>query len=131
MTRSTGLPRSPGVAGITRVIRARVSTQMVTRPTNSTGSLDESSESTTDHREDMWLFRPNESVAEEIAGDRIGGSLGGFCIADGTVDIQHRDRVTYGGVEYEIDTIEGHPEDGEPGNAPDTSFWIVSFDRRQ
>jgi hypothetical protein len=131
MARSTGLPRGPGLAGITRVIRARVSSQTVTRVTESQGSLDESTETTSDHSEDIWLFRPNESIAEEVTGDRINGSLGGLVLADGSVDLQHRDRVSYGGAEYEVDTIVGHPEDGDPGNAPNTDFWIVSFDRRQ
>lgn len=133
MVRSTGLPQSKGIAGITRIVRARVSAVTISRVSTSKGSLDESSTSTSDHTEDLWLFEPRESVAEELAGERINGGLGGLAVADGTVDLQTDDRIVHGGVEYEIDTIVGHPEDDEPDgtDSPETDFWLVTFTRRQ
>lgn len=133
MVRSTGLPQSKGIAGITRIVRARVSAVTISRVSTSKGSLDESSTSTSDHTEDLWLFEPRESVAEELAGERINGGLGGLAVADGTVDLQTDDRIVHGGVEYEIDTIVGHPEDDEPDGtaSPETDFWLVTFTRRQ
>lgn len=133
MVRSTGLPQRKGIAGITRIVRARVSAVTVSRVSTSKGSLDESSTSTSDHTEDLWLFEPRESVAEELAGERINGGLGGLAVADGTVDLQTDDRIVHGGVEYEIDTIVGHPEDDEPDgtDSPETDFWLVTFTRRQ
>lgn len=133
MARSTGLPRRTGIAGITRVVRARTRAVTVSRVSESTGSLDEVQTSTTDHTEDLWLFEPRESVAEELVGERVNGGLGGLAVADGTVDLQRDDRITHGGVEYEIDTVVGHPEDADPDGttSPDTDFWLVNFVRRQ
>jgi len=126
MTRSSGLPRQRGVGGLTRIIRARTRSVTVSRVTETTGSLDETTTTTTDHTEDIWLFEPRESVAEELTGERLNGGLGGLTVADGTVDIELDDRITYGGVEYEVDTIVGHPDDTQS----DAAFWMVSFTRR-
>jgi hypothetical protein len=118
---------------MTRVVRARTRAVTVSRVTETQGTLDETTTTTTDHTESLWLFEPRESVAAEVAGERLNGSLGGLAVADGTVDIEHNDRVTHGGVEYEVDTIVGHPEDdASDGTAsPDTDFWIIDFVRRQ
>lgn len=131
MARSSGIPRGRALAGITAIIRARARAVTVSRPAQSTGSLDETTETTSDHQEDIYLHDPNESIAEVEAGERTTGDLGGLVVADGSVDIEHGDRITYGGVEYEVDTVVGYPEDGEPGNAPDTNYWRVTFIRRQ
>lgn len=119
--------------GLTRIIRARTSATTVSRVSTSKGSLDESNTSTDDHTEDLWLFEPRESVAEELVGERINGALGGLAVADGTVDLQKNDRIVHGGVEYELDTVVGHPEDGEPDgtDSDDTDFWLATFVRRQ
>lgn len=133
MTRSTGLPRRTGIAGITRVVRARTSATTVSRVSTSKDSLDQTTTTTSDHTEDLWLFEPRESVAEELVGERVNGGLGGLAVADGTVDIQRDDRITHGGVEYEVDTIVGHPEDGDADGttSSETDFWLVTFVRRQ
>jgi len=80
----------------------------------------------------VWVFEPRENVATEITGEHLDGGLGGLVVSDGTVDIQHNDRLTHGGVEYEVDTVVGHPNDGEAdGTATeDTDFWMVRFVRR-
>jgi hypothetical protein len=118
---------------MTRIIGARTSSVTVSRPTTSKGSLDETTTTTNDHTEDLWLFEPNETIAEEVAGERVEGSLGALAISDGTVDLQVDDRVTHGGVEYEVNTVVGHPEDDDPDGtaSPDTDFWMASFVRRQ
>lgn len=133
MARSTGIPRDKGLAGMTRIVRARTRAVTVSRVTETQGTLDETTTTTDDHTESLWLFEPRESVAEEVAGERVNGSLGGLAVADGTVDIEHNDRVTHGGVEYEVDTIVGHPEDDSADGAvsSDTDFWIIDFVRRQ
>lgn len=133
MRLSSGTPRDTGLDGITRIIRARVSATTVSRPSRTKGSLDQNTETTTDHTEDLWLFEPREALAEEIVGERINGSLGALAVSDGTVDLQTDDRVTHGGVTYEVDTVVGHPEDGaaDGTSTPDTDFWIVTFTRRQ
>lgn len=133
MALSSGLPTGRGLDGLTRVIRARTRAVTVSRVTQSTGSLDETTTTTSDHTEDIWLFQPRESVAAEIAGERVNGRLGGLAVADGTVDLQINDRVTHGGVEYEIDSIVGHPKDGDTNATPSpvTRFWVIDFERRQ
>ena len=133
MKLSSGVPRQRGLDGITRIIRARTRSVTVNRVTETKGSLDETQTTTDGHTESVWLFEPRENVAQEIAGERLEGSLGGLTVADGTVDIQHNDRITHGGVEYEVDTVVGHPEDGDADgtSSPDTDFWIVNFVRRQ
>lgn len=133
MARSTGIPRRKGLAGIRRIIGLRTRSITVSRVTASKGSLDETSTSTTDHTEDLWLFEPRESVAEELVGERVNGGLGGLTVADGTVDLNKDDRITHGGVEYEVDTVVGHPEDGDSDGtaSPDTDFWLATFVRRQ
>lgn len=132
MNLSTGLPRRHGLAGLTRVIGARTTAVSVTRPTTSTGDLDQTQESLSGHTESMWLFEPFESIAQEITGERLSGALGGLLVADGTVDLQTNDRIAHGGVEYEIDTIVGHPDDDDTDgtDSPDTNFWLVNFTRR-
>jgi hypothetical protein len=133
MARSSGIPRSHGLIGIRRIIGARTRSVTVSRPTETTGSLGETETTTTDHTENIWLFEPNESVASEITGERIEGTLGGLTVADGSTDLQHSDRIVHGGVEYEIDTIVGHPDDDEPDGtvSSNAKFWYITFTRRQ
>lgn len=132
MSLSSGLPRAKGLSGLTRVIRARTSATTVSRPTRSKGSLDETTDTESDHSEDLWLFEPQEAVAQEVTGERVNGALGGLAVADGTVDIDKDDRVTHGGVVYEVDTVVGHPEDDDPDGtaSPETDFWVITFNRR-
>jgi hypothetical protein len=131
MTRSTGLPRKRGLAGISRVIRARSRPVTVTRPTVSQGSLDEQTETLSDHQEDLWLFDPRKRDDDQIAGERIEGNLGALAV--GRVDIEPGDRVTHGGVEYEVDTVVGHPDDADADGSyvDEVDFWMVDFTRRQ
>lgn len=133
MTVSTGIPRRRGLGGISRVIRSRQRRVTVERPSESQGSLGETTTTTSEHTESMWLFEPRETTAQEIAGERLDGSLGGLTVADGSVDVQHNDRIVHGGVEYEVDTVVGHPDDGDADGTPTegTDFWMVSFVRRQ
>jgi hypothetical protein len=118
---------------MTRIIRSRSRSITVSRPTTTQNSLDTSEETLSDHTEDVWLFQPREGVGQEFAGERITGSLGALIVAEDAVDIEHNDRITHGGVEYEVDTIVGHPEDaaadGTP--SPDTDFFVVDLVRRQ
>lgn len=81
----------------------------------------------------MWVFEPRESVGQELAGERVNGSLGAVLVAEDTADIQKDDRIVHGGVEYEVDTVVGHPEDeaADGTTSPDTDFFVVSFTRRQ
>lgn len=118
---------------MTRIIRSRARSVTVSRPTKQKNSLDGTTESLAEHTENIWLFEPREQVANELAGERVTGSLGGLVVADRAVDIQKDDRITHGGVEYEVDTVVGHPED-DPADGTmsvETDFFIVDFVRRQ
>lgn len=123
--RSSGIPRNRGMGGITRIVSARTRATTVQRVTKSKGSLDSTTETTSEHTEDIWLFSPEENRVQSKVGERITGDLGGLVIADGRVDLENGDRISHGGVEYEVDTIVGTPDDKEP------DYWAVSFLRRQ
>lgn len=131
MARSSGIPTKRPISGITRIIRSRSRSVTVSRPTRETNALDEEVETLNEHVEDMWLFEPREQAASEIAGDRINGSLGGLVVAERQVDIQHGDRITHGGVEYEVDTVVGHPDDDQADGSVSegTDFFVVNFTR--
>jgi len=118
---------------MTRIIRSRTRSITVSRPTTTQNSLDTTEETLSEHTEDMWLFQPREGVGQEFAGERISGSLGGLVVAEDDVDIQHNDRITHGGVEYEVDTTIGHPEDAPADGtaSPEVDFYVVNFTRRQ
>lgn len=125
MVRSSGIPRSRAFSGISRIVAARATATTVARISTSKDSLDSTTETTAEHSETVWLFNPDEVRSQSLAGDRITGDLGGLAVADGTVDIQNGDRVTHGGVEYEVDTVEGRPDDDSP------DYWEITFVRRQ
>lgn len=132
MTRSSGISRHRALAGITRIISARARSVTVQRPEQSTGELDEVTETTTEHSEDIYLHDPGENIAEVAAGERTVGDLGGLAVSDDSVDIQHGDRITHGGVEYEVDTVVGLPvdDDSDGSESPDTDYWKITFIRR-
>lgn len=124
MARSSGIPRGRGLRGITRIISARTTPTTITRPNEQKGSLDQTEEFTSTHQEDLWVFAPNEQRIQSLAGERLTGDLAALAIADGTVDVQPDDRLTHGGVEYEVDSVEGRPDDAE------TDYWTISLIRR-
>lgn len=107
--RAGGAPLGRAVTTIAGIIDARATSVVLTRPSKSTGSLDETKEQTNDHTEQMWLVSPDESISQDPAGERISGDLRALTL-DGA-DVQKDDRLTYGGVEYEVDTIVGRPDD--------------------
>lgn len=118
---------------MTRIIRSRSRSVTVSRPTTEKNSLDGTTETLDEHVENIWLFEPREQVANEIAGERVTGSLGGLVVADRAVDIQKDDRITHGGVEYDVDTVVGHPTDNpaDGTRSTGTDFFVVNFVRRQ
>lgn len=130
MNRAGGVPRDRAFGAISSIIRARSETVTLTRPTRSKGSLDQTTENTATHDEDMWVFDPAKSVQEVAGGERIQGDLGALAL-DG-VDIQKDDRITYGGHEYEVDTVTGMPSDvaADGSTHQSTSYFTISLIRR-
>jgi len=130
--RASGISRNSSLRMITRIIRSRSRTVTFNRPTVSQTALDDTTETLEEHTESVWLFEPQESVSDEITGERINGSLGGLVVAADTVDVQTNDRITYGGVEYEVDTVVGHPNDAAADGTPsEANFFQIDFVRRQ
>lgn len=124
MVRSNGIPRRRVVGGISRIISSRASAQSVTHVTTTKDSLDSKTETTTESIEDVWLFDPDETSVQSVGGERITGDLGGLAVADGTVNIGNGDRMSHGGIEYEVDTSVGVPDDEQ------TDYWQISLIRR-
>lgn len=130
MSRAGGVPRDRALGAITSIIGTRTQTVTLARPTESVGSMGETTTTTSDHQEDIWLFDPQETVVEVPTGETQGGSIMGLAL-DG-VDIQHNDRVTHGGVEYEVDTVVGRPRDADADGTThtDVSYFTITFTRR-
>lgn len=131
MSRSSGLSTSRPFGGMRRIIRMRSRNVVVKRPTETTNSLDATTETLAEHTESLWLFEPQENVAQEMAGEQVNGSLGAIVVA-GSPDIEKDDRLVHGGVEYEVDTVVGHPEDGDADGtlSPEVEFFLVDLVRR-
>jgi hypothetical protein len=124
MVRSTGLPTQKAHSGMRRIISARSEPLVVTRPTTTVNSLDETVETTNEHTETVWLYEPQERRAAQQTGERVTGALGGLAVADGTFDMERGDRVTHGGVEYEADAIVAQP------STDNTELYVIDFTRR-
>lgn len=131
MAISTGIPRRRVHGHLTSIIDARAESVVVTSVVETTNSLDEVVEQTSEHTEQMWLTDASEGRASELAGEYSTGTLVGLAAADGAVSASVGDTVTYGGVEHEITSIVGKPNDGDVGNSPDTEFWVFEFERKQ
>jgi hypothetical protein len=126
------MPTATPLSGITRIIRSRARSVTVERPTQTTNSLDTTDETLAEHTAQLWLFQPTENVSQELVGERVEGSLGALGVAD-SLDLEKDDRITHGGVEYEVDTIVGHPDDADADGTTQggTNFFVVSLVRRQ
>jgi len=100
MVRSSGINRVGGLRGIRRIVSERTTPTEVTSITYTTNQFDETVEETTDHIEELWLYRGTSRLAQELIGERQVGSLNG--LATTPVDIELDDRLTYNGVEYDV-----------------------------
>lgn len=126
-----GAPLTRGPRQIASIIRARTQAVEITRATESTGSLDETTETTSTFTEDLWLGDVSESLSSVVSGDRSVGTLTALGL-DG-IDIEVDDRLSYGGVEYEVDTVVGRPADADAdGTSHDgTRYFAITLERRQ
>lgn len=116
MVRSSGIPRRKLLSGIVNVTAARATSTVITRPSTSKGSLDETVETTTEHTEQLWVFDPNETSVGTLGGERQVGDLEALGVEPdtGSLNVQNGDRITHGGVEYEVETVVGAPDDENP-----------------
>lgn len=129
--RAGGAPIGEAQAVIESIIDARTRSVTVTRPSKSTGSLDETTETTSDHTEQLWLVSPSEYISEVETGERTTGDL--RALGTDGIDVQHGDRITYGGVEYEVDTVVGRPDDNpaDGTNHSGIEYFDITLIRRQ
>lgn len=132
MARSNGISRDLHFSRMRSVVGARATTTTFTRPTVSTGTLDETTETTTEFTEQVWVYNPRERTTQADAGERILGDMRGLQVADTSYDpatddppIQKDDRITHGGIDYEVLTVVGLPDEQNP------DLWMIEFERRQ
>jgi hypothetical protein len=115
-----------------RIVTSRASSTTFTRPTVGTGSLGETTETTSQYTEQAWLYNPRERTTQADAGERILGDMRALVVADSDYDpdtdeppVQKDDRTTHGGIEYEVLTVTAHPDEQDP------DLWMVELERRQ
>lgn len=130
MVRAGGVPRDRALGAISSIIGARTETVTITRPTESVGSMGEVSETTATHTEDLWLNAQQIGVIETPAGERETGAI--FAVGLDGIDVQKDDRVTHGGVEYEVDSVVGIPDDNDADGTThsDTRYFRIRLVRR-
>lgn len=128
---SSGAPRGRALKAIRNVIQTRQVPTTISRPTTTTGNLDQQQTTLTDHTERLWVFDPQSNVTEVAAGERVQGDLN--ALARDGIDVRKDDRLTHGGVEYEVDTVVGFPEDAEADGTDhdeDTAYFHITLRRR-
>lgn len=127
--RAGGAPRGRALGTISSIVHQRTQTYTITRPTQTTGSLDQTTETTATHDEELWLFDARESSREVLAGERLTGSLGALGL-DG-IDIQPNDRLTHGAVTYEVESVVGKPDDADADGTAhsNTDYFVIQLTR--
>lgn len=104
-----GVPRGRALGAIRNIIEGHQEQVTVTSVTTSKGALDQETETTTTRTERLWLFDPRKSVQEVAGGERVQGDLS--ALGKDGIQVEKGERLTHGGVEYEVDTVTGFPED--------------------
>lgn len=129
MARAGGAPRGRALGAITKIIGSRTSATTITRPTTTTDSLDQKTETTTTHTEDLWITEPSKVQTEVSTGERLDADLMALGI-DG-IDVQQDDRIDHGGVTYEVDTVIGVPEDNDADGTAhsETEYFRAMLER--
>jgi len=127
------IPRSRPLRIVRQIIEQRARSVVVERPVTTVTELDEETSTLEQHTEQMWLHSPDERITREPSGERTVGELQAHAAAHESVDLKVGDRITHGGVEYEIDAIIGRPTDEQPDGdrTPETEYWVIDFVRRQ
>lgn len=101
-----------GLSALQMVVRRHLNQFTVTRPTYGDGRFGESSESETTHLADLWVYNPEEQNIGTEYGDRLEGDLQALCFP--SEDIEHEDRIDYGGFTYEVNDVVQLPDAGSP-----------------
>jgi len=132
MARSTGISSDLHYGRMRTIVSTRATAVVFTRPSTSTGTLDETTETTSEFTEQVWVYNPRERTTQADAGERVLGDARGLMLAETDYDpdtddepVQKDDRITHGGVDYEVLTVVGLPDEQDP------SLWMIEFERRQ
>lgn len=105
------IPTSNPHDSLRTIVRTRSSTYTLVRPDGDAGGgrFGESTETTSTHEEECYLFSPEERIIDTEFGDRLDGDLQGLALP--SADVEHDDRVNHGTDVYEVDGIQHLPSD--------------------
>lgn len=105
-------PTSGGHDTIRSIVIAKSDPFDLERPSDGTGARGGTTATTTITDVDIWLSSPNEIATDTEYGERLTGSLAGLSLP--TADVREGDRITYQGIEYEVEeTITSDSDTGE------------------
>lgn len=95
-----------------RRLNARSSAYTVTRVTETVNDVGEIVESESTHTVNLWCYSPRNVTSQLISGEHTSGDLQG--LVKPSEDITFDDRLTHGGVEYEVDDVTVFPDETQP-----------------
>lgn len=95
-----------------RRIGARSSDYTVTRVTETVNDAGETVTTESTHTVSLWCFEPRNVTAEFSSGEHTSGSL--QALSNPSEDITFDDRLTHGGVEYDVDDVSMYPDAKSP-----------------
>lgn len=106
-----GFPRHGGHSGLRRVVRARRRSYDLERPTDTRSRFGDQTTSTkTVHDVRLWVQPPRSIVQNTEFGDRETADAVAIGL-DGT-DVQAHDRLVDGATEYEVQSVDSIPNEG-------------------
>lgn len=89
-------------APLRMVIRNRLESYTVSRPTLSKDAIGQSDSSYSTHEERLWVYNPSTTTTQVDFGEQQEGDLSALGLPD--ADVQEDDRIDYGGHTYEVDS---------------------------
>lgn len=93
-------------------VRARQSSRTVERPSGTNDGMGFDDGSSTNLTRTVALFKLDERRVQTDTGERTVGVLSGAKFP--SVDVTYGDRVQYNNATYELDTVEGVPDEDNP-----------------
>lgn len=95
-----------------RRISARATEYTITRVTETVNEAGEVEETESTHTATLWCFSPRNMTSQLMSGEHTSGSLQALMIP--SEDVTFDDRLTHGGVEYEVDDVIIYPDKTQP-----------------
>lgn len=119
---SSGIPNRGGLRAISRIVASHEEPYTFVTISYTTDELDNKVETETEYTENVWFYRDEIRLVQELVGERTVGGINALTTAP--TSIEEDDRVTYDGVEYDV--LVKHEL---PSNNP--SVVLLELDRRQ